>query len=222
MNEKFLKLTNTAYSILDFLPEHDPLKNKAKEKLLAILENLSIVFSTDGWVSFQKDKAISQIINDIDLFLNYIEISKQQKWIDNINYLIIVKEYNNLKNDLPKPKIFNQELIINSYTQDKPQESQKEKIIDKKDQIAKSYELTTRQKKILDMLNSSEKAQVADILKVLPDVTKRTIRRDLDGLLESGKVVRVGQWNQVFYKALKNDNNLIENGDKNDRTVLLS
>ena len=35
---------------------------------------------------------------------------------------------------------------------------------------------------------------------ILPDITKRTIRRDLDELLESGKIVRVGEFNQVFYQ----------------------
>ena len=59
---------------------------------------------------------------------------------------------------------------------------------------------TDRQKKILDFLTKNQKAQVMDLQTILPDITKRTIRRDLDELLESGKVVREGDFNQVFYQ----------------------
>jgi predicted HTH transcriptional regulator len=57
-----------------------------------------------------------------------------------------------------------------------------------------------RQRKILETLVRSQKAQVSDFIKILPNITKRTIRRDLDDLLKKGKVIRVGEWNQVFYK----------------------
>jgi len=60
--------------------------------------------------------------------------------------------------------------------------------------------LTARQDKILEVLNTQEKAQVADFQKALANVTKRTIRRDLDILLRIGKVDRIGEFNQIFYK----------------------
>ena len=56
------------------------------------------------------------------------------------------------------------------------------------------------QKKILEILSERGRAQVSDFKTVLLDVTKRTIRRDLDELLRNGKVIRAGEWNQVFYK----------------------
>ena len=31
MEDRFLKLTNTVYKVLEFFPEADPLKNRAKE-----------------------------------------------------------------------------------------------------------------------------------------------------------------------------------------------
>jgi DeoR/GlpR family transcriptional regulator of sugar metabolism len=62
--------------------------------------------------------------------------------------------------------------------------------------------LTARQQKIIEFLKQKEKAQVADLQQVLPDVTKRTIRRDLDELLVSGIIVRMGEFNQVFYQIV--------------------
>jgi hypothetical protein len=56
MEDNFLKLTNKAYQILDFLPESDPLKSRAKDKALVILDNLFLVNDTSGWTSFGKEK----------------------------------------------------------------------------------------------------------------------------------------------------------------------
>ena len=66
--------------------------------------------------------------------------------------------------------------------------------------ISQKKELTERQKKILEIVQKNEKTQVADIIKVLPDVTKRTIRRDMDELLKSGQILRAGEFNQISYK----------------------
>lgn len=212
MEERFLKLANTAYKILEFLPEQDPLKNKAKEKVLAILENLSVVLGTDGWASLQKEKALNQLVTDIDVFLSYLKIAKSQRWIDDINFLILQKEYDGLKKEIPVSNIApnrvsslrgsrsaGDEVIQSSNTNSRLPRSPMGLARNDEEGLQKQ-ELTERQKKILEMLDQNEKAQVSDIIKIMPDITKRTIRRDLDGLLEMGKVVRVGEWNQVFYK----------------------
>jgi len=60
-----------------------------------------------------------------------------------------------------------------------------------------------RQKKILDFLQEHKKAQVMDLQTILPNITKRTIRRDLDELLKMGRIIRLGEFNQVFYRRAK-------------------
>jgi DNA-binding transcriptional ArsR family regulator len=157
MDEKILKLTSAVYKLLEYFPESDPLKNKAKEKALEILENRKT--------------------EDVDLLLGYLQIARNQGWLDSTNYLIIFAEYEKIKKikflevEKENPKI----------------------ILDK-------YQITPRQKKILKLLEQKESAQVMDLQAVLPKITKRTIRRDLDELLQAGKIIRVGQFNQVSYK----------------------
>ena len=185
MEERFLKLTNTAYKVLEFFPEADPLKNKAKEKVLAIMENLP-----------QKEKVSGQLLLDLDLLLSYLKIAREQRWIDDINFLILAKEYEAIKKEIPLPSLIKSRASLLQEV------------------AGEEKDLTGRQKKIMEMLNEKEKAQVSDIIKVLPNITKRTIRRDLDGLLQMGKVVRVGEWNQVFYQTFKKENI--------DRTIHLS
>ncbi|MBI2098132.1 MAG: DeoR family transcriptional regulator [Candidatus Wildermuthbacteria bacterium] len=60
--------------------------------------------------------------------------------------------------------------------------------------------LSQRQRKIIEFLRAKENAQVWELQKVLPEVTKRTLRRDLDELLQKNLVERKGAWNAVSYE----------------------
>ncbi len=151
----FVKLTNTVYRILEFLPDSDPLKNKAKEKALLIMDNLN-----------------SESIASLK---NYLELAKNQGWISGLNCLIIQNEYEKIKKILPA--------VVSGRGAEK----------------LDSFKLTKRQELIIKFLQENQKAQVSDLMSVLPDVTKRTIRRDIDELLKIGKIVRTGQFNRVVY-----------------------
>lgn len=154
MEKNFLKLTSKTYKLLEFLPESDPLKNRAKNKVLEIMEN------------FGK----ADISEDVDVLLGYLDIAKLQGWISSVNLLIICNEYEKLKTTLGRSS------------------------------GEKSREETGRQGAIMDFLRQHGRAQVMDLQAILKDVTKRTIRRDLDELLQAGKIIREGEFNQIIYK----------------------
>ena len=84
-----VKLTNTVYKILEFFPESDPLKNRAKDRALAIMEHLISLDETSGWLSFQKEKIKVQLLEDIDILLGYLWIGKSQGWLNSANCLKI-------------------------------------------------------------------------------------------------------------------------------------
>jgi len=204
-----VKIINEIYKLLDFFPDSDPLKNKAKEKALAVLENLTLISDAKGWVSLKKEKAAAQLLDDLEILESYLKLGKYQGWIDNINFLILTKECNNVKSRIIPPKGTikkNLEVISNM-------EKDSTVIVDKKPVLITMQNITggeipvaeqtkdysERQGKILQMLSEKEKVQVADIIKEIPNITKRTIRRDLDDLLKKRRIVRIGEWNQVFY-----------------------
>ena len=209
MENKFLKLTNTVYKVLDFFPESDPLKNRAKDKALAIMEHLVLIEETSGWASFQKEKVKVQLLDDIDILLGYFWIGKSQGWLNSVNCLIVANEYEKIKKEigpvmeltqkLPEIKVEQNIQVAEKEIITKPEIIQNTPVLAN---IKESGEvkLSERQRKIIEFLGQNGKGQVMDLRKVLPDITKRTIRRDLDELLRSGKVVRVGEFNQVFYK----------------------
>jgi DNA-binding transcriptional ArsR family regulator len=156
--DDIVKITNAVYRLLDHLPDSDPLKNKAKEKALAILER-----ATD---------------KDIETLQNYLELARSQGWLDAMNVMIINKEYGVLRDSIAISKT---------------------PIIQK---VPKIENYSGRQKAILELLLGQEKVQVADIIKKIPNVTKRTVRRDLDDLLKKGVVVRMGEFNHIFYQRV--------------------
>ncbi len=215
-----VKITNAVYKILDFLPDNDPLKNRAKEKALAILENLTLTADAGGWVSLKtylsadKLKASAQLLDDIEVLENYLKIGRGQGWIDNINFLIITNEYKKIKSKIKPPiGIIRKSIEINYKTLhddrlanlDQKHISTNNKHIDAKNleaepKLLNDKKYSERQEKILEILSKKEKAQVSDFIKELPNITKRTVRRDLDDLLKNSMIVRVGEWNQIFYQ----------------------
>jgi len=153
MEERLLKLTNTVYRVLEFFPESDPLKNKAKETALEILKNPTA--------------------EKIDMLLGYLWIAKSQGWLNSVNWMIISGEYEKISTQKSA------EAVLNTTA---------------------NNALSERQDRILEFLIKNEKAQVMDLQTVLPGITKRTIRRDLDQLLLMGRITRMGEFNRVFYK----------------------
>ena len=67
----------------------------------------------------------------------------------------------------------------------------------------KEEELREREKKILEILEEKGKAQVQDLQKFFPNISKRTLRRDLESLLKKGLVQRSGEWSRIFYYRTK-------------------
>lgn len=222
MKDDFVKIINETYKVIDFFPDSEPLKNKAKERALSILENLTLISDAEGWVSLKKEKAIADLLDNIEILENYLKLGKYQGFIDSMSFLIISKEYNNIKSHIEIPKgLIRESLKIISEAKEptmianskeiasvvQKTESKDLKVLsDVKVEPKNTKNLSGRQGKILEILSNKEKAQVSDIIKEIPKVTKRTIRRDLDDLLKRGQIIRSGEWNQVFYKITKNPN----------------
>jgi len=187
MEKEILKLTNAVYKVLEFFPESDPLKNRAKDKALVIAEHINLINQTSGWASFHKEKAKAQALEDIDVLLGYLWIGKSQGWLNSINCLIISNEYEKIKKQI-EPKI-EMTLKLPEIETPKPQV------------LSNNKKISERQKSILEFLKKNEKAQVMDLQTILPNVTKRTIRRDLEELLKLGEITRLGGFNGIFYQT---------------------
>ena len=124
---------------------------------------------------------------DIETLGTFLEVALAQNWVSPSEILAIKGMYDNLKSS-PKESV--PEVIKESIQQSG--EGYLQPVIDK--------HLPERQGKILDFLRENGRAQVWQIKQVMPDISKRTLRRDFEHLLKEGTIKRIGERNDTFYQ----------------------
>ena len=129
---------------------------------------------------------------DLELIDKYLEVAKEQNWVSPVNILAVQSEYANLRTELN-----------NGNKKDNPGENLGATEVNPQSFLGRSA--NERQEKILEYLRENGRAQVWEINQILPDVTKRTLRRDFEHMLNQGTVERIGDRNNTFYqlKVLK-------------------
>ncbi len=224
MEDNFIKIINATYRLLDFFPDNDPLKNKAKEKALKILENLSLISDSSGWLSLKDEKVKVDLSDDIKILKSYLHLGKHQGWVGGINFLILQQEYERLldkvrplRNSVVSSLEVKKDEVLKQDKSAEPEvkEENKQRKIGGSRQSVVALPITKdlnnkaikRQEKILMIISKKGGAQVADIIKEIPNITKRTIRRDIDDLLKGSRIIRYGEWNKVFYQIHSNKAN---------------
>ena len=120
---------------------------------------------------------INQTNEKLEILSSFFEVAKSQNWVSPSDILEIQKEYDSLKGELK------QALDV------QPREVGRAKEI-----------IPGRQQKILEILKEKGRAQVWEIQKVFPEVTKRTLRRDCESLLNQDLIERIGERNETFYQ----------------------
>lgn len=215
MIEDFVKAIGAIYGILDFFPEGDPLKNRAKNKALDISDGLALLFGGREWVSFgdyfssERKNTAEKLLNDVNMLESCLEIGKQQRWLNGVNLIIALKECGRIRNRVAAEKIKphfwqnseNRKIETPVSLLSPPRV--KKKVSGSTGKSPSYFEFSERQKKILEIMKKRDKTQVADIITELPNVTKRTIRRDVDDLLKKGRISKAGEWNKTFYQTIQ-------------------
>ncbi|MEK9135245.1 MAG: DeoR family transcriptional regulator [Patescibacteria group bacterium] len=105
---------------------------------------------------------------------SFFEVVKVQNWVAVQDVLNLQAEYSKLDGEI------------------KPQSSLS--------LFKEEEKLPDRQGKIMAFLRENGRAQVWQVKQILPEVTKRTLRRDFDQLLNQGVIERMGERNETFYQ----------------------
>ena len=119
------------------------------------------------------------IEKNLEILNSFFEVAKSQNWVSPSNVLEIQQEYSKLK-----------EALKSSFelSEAEPQNN------------GNPTSINQRQEKILAILKERNRAQVWEIQKIFPEVTKRTLRRDFESLLSQGLIERIGERNETYYK----------------------
>jgi|WetSurMetagenome_2_1015567.scaffolds.fasta_scaffold480069_1 hypothetical protein len=160
-----------------------------KERIVKITDNLyrlTLLFPKKEPLRYKIREAAIEILaspaeKDFEILDTLFEVAKLQNWVRPEEVLAIQSEYGNLMKDLidQKPqKVVAIEAVSQPVTKG----------------------LAKRQEKILDILKEKGKAQVWEVKKIFPQISKRTLRRDFELMFKQGIVQRMGEKNNTFYQ----------------------
>jgi len=188
MDKNFLiQLTSNLYRLTLLFPKKEPLRYKMRELTVEILEDFVELESSN-----QSAKIAHEILKNIKVLDNFFEVAKNQNWVDSSELFQIQKEYSNIQGTLE-----------GFYKAEKIQQL-KDNIFPAverlKNQASVQRELNGRQEKILEILKEKGRAQVWELNKIFPELSKRTLRRDVEQLYKEGLIERRGEKNATFYE----------------------
>ena len=206
MDRDFLiQLTNSLYRLTLLFPKKEPLRYKMREiadDILADLIKLSPEVSAEVGPPQVKNKRVENVIPwaGLEVLDGFFEVAKEQNWVSPEEILKLQENYSKLKEELKteveedkssSPPLAAARVTDLEMTLTLP--------LDKSKNECSS--ISERQEKILAFLKEQGRAQVWQIKQVLPEVTKRTLRRDFESLLKKGLVERTGERNNTFYQV---------------------
>ncbi|MCK4554868.1 DeoR family transcriptional regulator [Candidatus Parcubacteria bacterium] len=181
--EYFIKLTQNLYRLTLLFPKKEPLRYKVRGLADEILGNCVLVL---GGSPAQSKNLIFETKKDLEILDSYLELAKSQNWVSPFDVLEIQKEYSKIKDEIKK---------LSDSTPPTPETASSEAEPRKVEGGGSG-----RQEKILKFLNEKGRAQVWEIQKIFPEVTKRTLRRDFESLLNQDLIERMGERNETFYQ----------------------
>lgn len=198
--DKLIELTNKIYRMTLLFPKKEPLRYKMREAADEILANFVSWESlrdfnpgnfADDWEKRYKD-SVFLTAKYLEILKSYFEVAKWQNWLSYFDVLEIKEEYDKIKNNFKKE--------IEDLKKGEKNETNRDLVSIANIEEGRSEKLDPRKEKILKILEEKDRAQVWEIKKILPEVSKRTLRRDFDQLLKLGLVERIGERNNTFYK----------------------
>jgi hypothetical protein len=191
--QRLLNLTKIVYKLTLLFPKKEPLRYKMREVADNILEGFI------SGVNNGNPKNIAFSLKHLEIMDSFFEVAKAQNWIRKDWLLEVQKEYANLKQEIEVSK---SRTRSDNNTNSSPRE-----VINNSSEVSfannpkkEQKSISERHKMILAFLREQGRAQVWQIKEILPEVTKRTLRRDFEALLKQGLIERIGERNNTFYQ----------------------
>lgn len=183
-----IQLTNSLYKTTLLFPKKEPLRYKMRELADEILADPSE--------------------KKLEILDSFFEVAKVQNWVRVNDLLAIQKEYDRLKSSLKEGEseaVFtDNKLEEGKFVFDEVRsacgEVKEEVLAVNNDGHKRSNGLAERQEMIINFLKTQGRAQVWQISQIFPQVSKRTIRRDVEYMFAQGIIDRIGEKNDTFYQ----------------------
>jgi len=177
---ELIRITNNLYNLTRLFPKKEPLRQRVRAEATDILADFSL-------------EEPLEIIKRIESLRALLSVAQEQKWVKSELVLNVIQDYDNLNKELKGIESSSSEnqLVLNLS---------KPTILSAPVISNKENNHNNRQEKILEMLKDRGKIQVWEVKKSMPEISKRTLRRDFEYLLGQKLVERIGDKNQTFYQ----------------------
>lgn len=196
--ESLLSFVFALYRVTNKIPREEALHRKLREEALLAVAKSEYFFRS------ARDADYQRLSSSIRTLLNYLNIAGRQNWVDGQNFIVLQKallsfhhSVRNIKVSVPK-KEEKKLKPISSIAVKKVVLAKPQRRVKAKSQI----KISDRQKKIVQHLNQNGSVQVGDLSSIFPQLSKRTIRRDLESLVKDSLVKRGGKTNGTTYQLL--------------------
>jgi len=137
----------------------------------------------------------------IEILLVYFEVAAAQKWVKEINWLILEKEYQKLRQTIDY-LIQEGERVQKMVTSRQTDNIVSHNIYKggKKIRDTGIFNLPERQKKILTLIQSQQGVKMSDLIPLFKtEASERTLRNDLQILLDKNLIIRSGKRKSAIY-----------------------
>ena len=182
-----IRLTFGLYRVTELLSKDSFLRSKIEESASRVLVNLILL--TKNQNPEGKNETVIRALAELEMLLGFLQGVKRLRIINDRNFIVLDREYAKVRRFLDLERQWAPEQPPISKQQAAPVPT-----------VFNPKGLNSRQEKMVGILRYKERVQVWELKKLLPEVTKRTLRRDLDDLLKRNLVIREGEWNDVFYR----------------------
>ncbi|MEK7627028.1 MAG: hypothetical protein AAB397_00390 [Patescibacteria group bacterium] len=174
-NKEIRKLTAAVFRVTENFRGSHILKDKIQEKALNIFAKSNPHF----------DSSVSE---DINLLKNFLNLAKDLNLTKGINCEILIAEYERVLkyvvSVLPEQLKSQKNIIKNSENKTAREQNV---IKNQNEKLAASHQ------KIIALFKNKEKLRMKEISKAFPDITSRTLRNHLSGLINKGLVYNKGK-----------------------------
>lgn len=173
-----IQLTNELYRLTLLFPKKEPLRYKMRELADDILAKC-----------LRQSAANNSVLEEFEILDSFFEVAKNQNWVSADELSKIQESYGKIGEELKTRPRSEEMAVVEATVGIEPQQD---------------YETqprnVERQQKILEILKEKGKAQVWELKKIFPEITKRTLRRDFRNLVKKGVIEKLGERNETYYQ----------------------
>jgi len=195
LSQKAEKLCLAVYRVTDLFPVNEVLRSKIREKASDILLGANSLQNSD-----KNRKMCYSIGVEIEGLKALFNIAESQNWVKKVNLEILSQEYGNLGKEIKANHIGN-----------KPNYATQEKKIFLPGKVLNIPEIDFgpqqpvfrsegRCSQILEYVKLNGRVKICQVCQLFPQVSRRTLIRDLDHLSRSGLIERNGGGRGIFYQ----------------------